>query len=140
MLGKERAEKEYPAKSLAESGAVLTASGDYPVSPSNNPFHGIQAGVTRNIYNDDYERELQGPDDERFLLGAHERLTLKQMIEAYTINGAYELFREDEIGSIEPGKKADLIVIDKDIFNIDVLDIHNIVVEQTIFNGNIVYC
>ena len=62
------------------------------------------------------------------------------MIEAYTINGAYELFREDEIGSIEPGKKADLIVIDKDIFNIDVLDIHNIVVEQTIFNGNIVYC
>lgn len=74
------------------------------------------------------------------MLGAHERLTLKQMIEAYTINGAYELFREDEIGSIEPGKKADLIVIDKDIFNIDVLDIHNIVVEQTIFNGNIVYC
>lgn len=139
VLGSERAEKEYPARSLADAGAVLTASGDYPVSPSNNPFHGIQAGVTRNIFNEEYDIVLEGPEDPRYLLGPEERLTLKQMVEAYTINGAHELFRENEIGTIEIGKRADLIVIDRDIFNIDVLNIHNTSIEATIFNGDVVY-
>lgn len=139
MLGKERAENEYPAKSLVENGAVLTDSGDYPVSPSNNPFHGIQAGVTRTIYD---EESLVGDiyiGDRRRLLGENERLTLKQMIEAYTINGAYQLFRENEIGSLKKGKSADMIIIDKDIFSIDYMDIHNISVKATILDGRIVY-
>lgn len=139
-LGKDRAEKEYPAKSFVDAGILITASGDFPVSQENNPFYGIKAGVIRNLYNnEDFGKSISDPDDERFLLGKEERLTVPQMIEAYTINGAYQLFREDEIGSLIPGKKADYIVIDRDPLAIDVMDLDKIQLLQTVFNGKVVY-
>jgi hypothetical protein len=139
MLGEKRAENQYPARSLVDAGIIITASGDYPVSPINDPFHGIQAGVTRNIYNDDYDVIIDDPDDKRFLLNAPERLSVAELIEAYTINGAYQLFREDEIGSLEQGKKADMIVIDQDILHCDLLRIHDTKVLATVFNGRVVH-
>lgn len=139
MLGEERAEKEYPAKSLLDAGATITNSGDFPVSPTNNPFWGIEAGVTRNLYSEEYYgEEIKDMDDPTYLLNASERLSIKDMIEAYTINGAFQLFREDEIGSLEVGKEADLIVIDKDIFAIDPIEISELVVEATLLSGNVV--
>lgn len=140
FLGDERAAGEYPAKSFVKAGCRITNSGDYPVSSINNPFWGIQAGVTRDIYNEEYfETRLEGENDNRFRLDESECLSIKDMIEAYTINGAYGLFREDEIGSLEAGKKADFIVISADPFRINVRKINEIEVEATYFSGDLVY-
>ena len=138
----DRAEYEYPLKSLFDAGLTVTAGSDNPVTPVPNPFHAIQAAVTRNLINaNDYGLEkLTDADDPRWLLNKNERVSVMDMIKAYTINGAYQLFRENEVGSIEAGKYADLIIIDKDPFLIDPLQIENIKVLETIFNGEMVYC
>lgn len=139
-LGKERAEKIYPAKSFVKAGVKITSSGDYPVSFMNNPFMGIRAGITRNLYSKEYYgEEINDVNDPRYLLNSDERLTVKDMIEAYTINGAYELFREDETGSLSKGKKADFIVLDKDPLKTDALEMDGIQVLATVMNGKAVY-
>lgn len=139
ILG-ERVAYEYPVKSLKDAGAVITNSGDYPVSSVNNPLWGIKAGIIRNVYNEGYYGvSIDGPDDERFVLNPQERLSLAEMIEAYTINGAYELFRENETGSLVEGKKADCVVLDRDPFETPVMELDRIKVKATIFNGNIVF-
>ena len=61
------------------------------------------------------------------------------MVKSFTINNAYMIFRENEIGSIEVGKYADIIMLDKDIYEIDKLDIENAKVILTIFDGEVVY-
>ena len=61
------------------------------------------------------------------------------MVKSFTINGAYAIFREDEVGSIEVGKYADIIVIDKDIFNMKPIDIEKAKVLMTFFDGELVY-
>lgn len=140
VLGEERAWKEYPAKSLLDNGAILTASGDHPVTSVNNPFWAIEADVTRNLENAEYYGvdDITDIDDPTWLLNPAERLTVLDMVKAYTINGAYQLYREDVIGSLEPGKYADMIVIDQDIFKINPLDIDKTMVLTTIFNGKVV--
>lgn len=139
-LGADRASNEYPAQSLVDNGAIITASGDFPVSALNNPFFGIEAGVTRNIYSKEYYGfDIDNPDDPTYLLNAKERLTIPEMIEAYTINGAYQLFREKETGSLAVGKDADFIITDADPLKVDVLDIDGIQVLTTVFGGNIAY-
>ena len=139
-LGADRASKEYPLKSLLDNGAVITASGDYPVSPVDNPFWGIEAGVTRNLYSKDYYGiDITDPNDPTYLLNASERLTVPEMIEAYTINGAYQLFRDDETGSLKAGKEADFIIVDADPLKADFLDIDRIKVQTTVLGGKTVY-
>lgn len=135
LLGETRSNKMYPAKSLKTAGVIITNSGDYPVSSENNPMLGIQIGITRNAW----EFHISDENDERFLLNADERLSVKDMIEAYTINGAYQLFRENEIGSLEPGKKADYIVLDNDPFNVPHHEIKDIRVLETCLGGETVF-
>jgi predicted amidohydrolase YtcJ len=141
VLGKDRAWKEYPLKSLKDSGALITASGDFPVSPVNNPFWAIEAGVTRNLENADYYGvpDITDINDPTWLLNPEERLPVKDMVEAYTKNGAYELFRENEVGTLKEGKKADFIVIDQDIMKTDPLKLDSIKVLDTYLNGKAVY-
>lgn len=140
-LGYDRAWKEYPVKSLLDAGALLTASGDHPVSPVNNPFWAIEADVTRNLNNADYYGvdDITDINDPTWLLNPAERVSVMDMVKAYTINGAYQLYREDTVGSIEKGKFADMIVVDKDIFKVNPLDIDGIKVLTTIFDGDVVY-
>ncbi|MBR0596336.1 amidohydrolase family protein [Sinanaerobacter chloroacetimidivorans] len=140
-LGNDRAWKEYPVKSLLDSGAVLTASGDHPVSPINNPFWSIEADVTRNLNNAEYYgvEDISDINDPTWLLNSAERVPVQEMVKAYTINGAYQLFREDTIGSIVKGKYADMIVVDQDIYKINPLDIDKTKVLTTIFNGEVVF-
>lgn len=139
-LGEDRAYQEYPVKSLLENGALLTASGDHPVSPINNPFWAIEADVTRNLNNADYYGvdDITSMDDPTWLLNKNERVSVKDMVKAYTINGAYQLFRDKTVGSLEVGKYADMIVIDQDIFQVNPLDIDKTQVLATIFNGVVV--
>lgn len=140
-LGADRAYKEYPVKSLLDNGAILTSSGDHPVSPVDNPFWAIEAGVTRNLNNPDYYgvEDIKSIDDPTWLLNAAERVTVMDMVKAYTANGAYQLFREQSIGSLESGKFADLIIVNQDIFKVNPLEIDKTEVLTTIFNGKVVY-
>jgi hypothetical protein len=121
----------YPARSMAEYGAVTVAGSDAPVDDrSPRPFVNMAIGVTR-----------QGADGRA--LNAAEALDIHQMIAAYTINGARHLNHEDETGSIEPGKKADLAVLDRNIVELyengKGLDIRDTQVDLTLFGGEIVY-
>jgi predicted amidohydrolase YtcJ len=140
-LGKDRAYKEYPVKSLLDNGAILTASGDHPVSPIDNPFWAIEADVTRNLNNAEYYGvdDIKDINDPKWLLNPAERVTVKDMVKAYTVNGAYQLYREKSIGSLEAGKYADMIVVDQDIFKAAPLNIDKTKVLTTIFNGDVVY-
>ena len=140
VLGEERAWKEYPLKSLVDHGILITGSGDFPVSPVNNPFWAIEAGVTRNLNNAEYYgvEDITDMDDPTWLLNPDERVSVKQMIEAYTINGAYQMQSEDTIGSLAVGKSADFIVIDQDVMKVDEIAIDGVKVLATIFEGQVV--
>lgn len=137
VLGKERAWNEYPLKSLIDNGVLITASGDFPVSVNDNPFGAIEVGVTRNL--DDPAAfevdELSSMDDPAWLLNPAERITVKQMIEAYTINGAYQMRGEDSFGSLKVGKSGDFIIIGQDIFNVDPIKLNETEVLATFFAG-----
>lgn len=140
-LGMDRAWTEYPVKSLIDNGVMITFSGDHPVSPINNPFWAIEVAVTRNLnvpefYGVDAITDI---DDPTWLLNPDERISVLDAVKAYTINGAYQLFRDGSVGSIEAGKLADIIIVDQDIFKIDPLKIDSTKVLTTIFNGEPVY-
>lgn len=137
----DRAEKEYPIQSFIKAGVTLVGASDHPVTPTPNPFWAIEVGVTRNLENPEFYgvAEIANMDDPKWLSWPEERASVREMIKAYTINGAYELFRENEIGSIEVGKNADMIVVDKNILECNPLDIDSTKVLKTIFNGEIVY-
>ncbi|RNB89521.1 amidohydrolase [Brevibacillus fluminis] len=130
FLGEERANHQYPLKSFLDAGAVFTVSSDYPVTVNWNPMQAIQIGVTR--------MEI-GETDVTRTLWPQERVSVVDMIKGYTYNGAYANFMEQEVGSIEPGKKADIIVLDKNLFEIPANQISDTKVLLTLFEGNEVY-
>ena len=129
-LGLERAEKEYPMKSLADAGILLAGASDYPVQVPSPPLMGIMLGVTR------CEPGETNPDE---ILGPEERMTLEEMIEIFTINGARANFLEHETGSIEVGKRADMVVLENNLFDIPATEIADTKVLMTIFEGQSVY-
>lgn len=140
LLG-ERAETEYPLASLKSKGVTLVSSSDYPVTPNPYPFCAIEAGVTRNLINasDLGVEDITDMDDERYLLCKEERVSVTDMIKSFTCNAAYGRFTEDIIGTIEEGKLADFIVIDRDPYEINPVDIEKIKVVSTYFDGKKVY-
>lgn len=129
-LGKERAESQYPMKSLIDAGLIAASASDYPVTLNFHPLNGIQLGVTRI--------EI-GKSDERLIHNPAERTSLAHMIASFTINGAYSLKLDHLTGSIEKGKKADLIVLDQNIFVIPESNIHKAKVLLTLFEGKEVF-
>jgi len=129
-LGRERAEKEYPMKSFVDAGVILASASDYPVQVPSPPLVGIQLGITRCI---------PGETDPDEILGPQERITLEDMLAAFTINGAYANFIENETGSIEVVKKADMVVLDRNLFESPVTEIAETNVFMTLFEGKTVY-
>jgi predicted amidohydrolase YtcJ len=107
FLDPERARWLYPIGSLLRSGAVVAFGSDWSVS-SANPLEEIEVAVTRMGWN--------GQTKEPFI--PEERIDLRDALAAFTINAAYVNFQDDRTGSIEPGKLADLIVLDKNLFNL----------------------
>lgn len=101
-VGTERMERQYPARSLVETGATVAGGSDWDVT-SYNPFAAMATGMSR--------RNPEHP--ERPPLNPKEAMSLDGMLSAYTINAAKLLGREGEIGSLEVGKFADLIVLDR---------------------------
>ena len=125
----ERAEREYPMKDLFDAGCVVSLASDYPVTVPPRPLDGIQIGATR--------MNLEGEADS--LLGAEQIVSVEQMMDCATINGAYQNFAEDTLGSIKVGKKADLIILDNNILEINPTDITKTKVLKTYSDGKLVY-
>ena len=141
LLGNDRAFNTYPVKSLIEAGVLITFSSDHPVTPDPNPFWGLEVAVTRNLYSGAVYgiAEIQHQDDPTWLRNKAERITLKEAVEAYTINGAFQMFMENEIGSLKVGKWADMIIIDRDILHIDPIQISDTKLLETIFAGEVIF-
>lgn len=129
-LGQERADKEYPMKSFYDAGVIVASSSDFPVTIPCNPLNAIQYGIIRNKSTNNDPKETLWPE---------ESVTLEQMIRSFTINAAYANFIEKETGSIEVGKSADLIILNKNLFKISPLEINTAKVMTTYFQGKVVY-
>ena len=128
LLGVQRTERLYQIASMFKTGAVVAAGSDWSVT-TMNPLDAMQVAVTRLGLND-----TTGP---AWL--PEERVTLPEIISAYTINGAYVNHQESVTGSIAPGKAADFVVLDKNLFTIAPQDIHKTKVLMTYLNGRPVF-
>lgn len=128
ILGPERSRWLYPIHSVAQTGAVIACGSDWSVT-TMNPLDAIQVAVTRGGLDKDAEAVLL----------PEEAVDLSTMIAAYTINGAYVLFQEKETGSIEVGKAADLIVLNRNLFDLPPRELHEARVVLTLLEGEIVY-
>ena len=128
MLGPERSRWLYPIGSVAKSGAHLAAGSDWPVS-SLNPLEAIQVAVTR--------RAPDAPAGPAWI--PEETVSLKTMLEAYTSGGAYAAGEEAATGTLELGKAADLIVLDRDLYRIPVTELHGAKVLLTLLDGREVW-
>jgi predicted amidohydrolase YtcJ len=127
-LGEERAAGAYAWRSLLDSGATLSFGSDFPVEEVS-PMLGMYAAVTR--------RDLEGwPEGGWF---PQERLTREEALRAFTIDAAYAGFMEADVGSLEVGKLADFIVLDRDIVQAPADEINRARVLQTWLAGQIVY-
>lgn len=128
LLGAERTGRLYQINSVMKTGAIVAAGSDWSVT-TMNPLDAIQVAVTRKSLTDN-----SGP-----AWNADECVSLAQMIAAYTINGAYLNHQEKETGSIEVGKYADFVILNKNLFEIDPSTIHSVHVLRTYFKGQPVY-
>lgn len=127
-LGEDRASRTWPLKSLYDSAGILAIGSDCPVV-DNNPFLEIYRGVTR-LHNDGKPEGGWNP---------FEKLTMYEVLRSYTYGSAYGALREQELGSLEPGKFADIVVIDRDLFSVDPSEIKDSKVLLTIMDGKVVF-
>jgi len=114
----------YPARSLLDSGAVIAGASDWPVSTAN-PFLAIYQAETRS-----------GPQG---VLNASQRMPREAMLYAYTRNSARVLDQLDQIGSLAPGKLADLVLIDRDVLAVPAEELKETTVVWTMLGGKVVY-
>jgi predicted amidohydrolase YtcJ len=127
-IGAERCKTTYAFRSLLDHGAVLALGSDWPVAPLN-PLMGIYAAVTRETTDG---KNPQGWHPEQ-------KISLEEAIKGFTWSGAYAEFSEDQKGSLEEGKLADIIVLDQDLFKIEPAKIKDVKVTMTIAGGQIVF-
>jgi predicted amidohydrolase YtcJ len=128
-FGPERSARLVPLKTYQSKGIVWAGSSDYFVTPFEARY-GIWASVVRET--------LKG------VYGAHpfgtaESVDVHAALRSYTIWAAHQLFLDDKVGSLEPGKQADIAVWDRDLYTVPAADLKNMKCELTIFNGQVVY-
>ena len=134
QFGERRTEYFQPYKSLAESGVIVGGGSDHmqkfgslrSINPYN-PFLGMWITLTRQ------PRWAEQP------LRPEQRITREQALQLYTINNAFLMFAEKDKGSLEPGKLADFIVLDRDYLTCPVNEVADIEVRQTFVGGRQVY-
>jgi len=127
-LGPERVKYAYAWRSVKDSGAHLPLSSDFP-GETLNPFYGIYAAITR--------QDPQGNPPGGWQ--PEQRLTREEALRGYTLEAAYGEFQENNKGSLEKGKLADLTVVSKDITKIPPAEILSVQVLKTFVGGKVVY-
>jgi hypothetical protein len=115
----------YAWRTQLNAGGRLALGSDAPVE-TFNPLAGIHAAVTRR-------RADGSPGPDGWYPG--QRLTIHEAVYAYTLGAAYASYEEDRKGSLSPGKLADLVILDRDIFRIDPMDILHAKVVGAIVDG-----
>jgi predicted amidohydrolase YtcJ len=127
-IGPERSKGTYTFRTLLDTGAVLAFGSDWTVAPLN-PMEGLKAAVTRQT--------LDGKNPNGWV--PEQKISLEEAVRAYTVGSAYAEFQEKVKGSLAPGKLADLVLLDRDIFNIDPAELDKVKVVMTMVDGRVVY-
>jgi predicted amidohydrolase YtcJ len=127
-VGPERILGGYAWRRMLDAGVVIANGSDFPVELSN-PFHGLYASVTRQGRDGEPEGGWYGDQS----------LTRAETLHSFTLGAAYAAHQEDRLGSLEPGKWADFIIIDRDYFNCAASEIDDIVVLETWVAGKKVF-
>lgn len=127
-LGWEREKECHAWRTLSDLGVCITGSSDIPVD-TPNVFYGIHSIVNR--------KDIEGKPENGWL--PKEKVTVEEALKIYTINSAYSAFEEKIKGTITEGKLADMIIIDKDPFEVEPKELMHIEVEKTIVGGKIKY-
>lgn len=131
--GRPRQDLLYRIQDVAQAGGRISLGTDWPAAgyfSTYKPLDSIQIGVTR---------QLIGEPGAAVLAPADQRLSVEQAVHANTLGAAYQIRMDDRVGSLEAGKLADLIVLDRNIFDIDPHDIHRAQVQLTMMNGRVVH-
>ncbi|MFE4075524.1 amidohydrolase [Peribacillus sp. YIM B13477] len=129
IIGPEREKNVFLTKSLLDTGTSLALGTDFPVSISLNPMRQIYTAITR----------VDSSGDPQNTWHPEQKLTLAEALQAYTYGSAHGCFREHELGTIEEGKLADLVVLDRNLFDIPESEVLKTKVELTINDGKVVY-
>jgi predicted amidohydrolase YtcJ len=127
-IGPERAKGTYAFRTLLDTGAVLAFGSDWTVAPLN-PMEGLKAAVTRQT--------LDGKNPNGWV--PEQKITLEEAIRAYTVGSAYAEFQDHVKGSLAPGKLADLVLLDRDIFKMDPTQLDRVKVAMTVVDGKVVW-
>ncbi|MDO4176376.1 MAG: amidohydrolase [Bacillota bacterium] len=127
----EKGEESYPFRKLVDAGCVWAAGTDFPVTPPPSAMHEIHCWMNRSCFPD-------GPEWDKYqgrVLGNEKPATLAEAIKGLTWGGAYQMRMEDYAGTIEEGKSADLVVLDRDIENTPKEEIYSIDIAKNNFQG-----
>ncbi len=128
-----RARWAYAFRTLHDAGVMLSFGSDWPGTSASwypaDPLLGIYAAVTR--------KTVEGTPGGGWY--PEERIDVETALRAYTINNAYAAFEEAIKGSISPGKLADIVVLDRNIFEIDPMEIKDAQVTMTVLGGEVIY-
>jgi len=127
-IGPDRFQRIWPVKDALDAGALVVAGSDWPVVPSVNPWLALETLVTRKL-----------PGNEGDAIAAGQRISLDQALRVFTANGAALMGRLDQGGTLEAGKYADFIVLDKAPADLPIGEVHKIEVRETWIAGERVY-
>ena len=131
LYGEDTVKRAFPSQSFIDNGVMCAYGSDYPVNTAYG-LDGIQVAMTRKYVKQDtnYEKCINLP-----AAMPEECVTLKEALQAHTINVAYQAHLEDVTGSIEVGKSAELVLLDSDIESIPAEQIQDIKILETVFKG-----
>ena len=139
FVGDERLKWSYAIKSILDTGAMIAFGSDWSVT-SANPFYQIETAITRQSATNITALENKPVDPAQDVpLNIEQSIDLKSAIDAFTINAAFVNKIEQETGSLEVGKYADIVVLDQNLFEISPKDISDTNALLTLFEGNVVH-
>jgi hypothetical protein len=133
LFGPVRSQHIFPMRTLLDSGVILVWGSDWPVT-GVSPLDGLETAITHRYPGG---KDLNGKEDHTW--NPQQRVNLEQAIVAYTAAGAYLMHDDTTRGTLSVGKAADLVVLNKNLFETAPLDIHNVQVDMTVLDGKVVF-
>ena len=127
-VGADRMKRWVPIRDALATGALVVAGSDWSVVPSVNPWLAMETMVTR-----------QKPGGSKEMLGEQERISLEDALRIFTENGARLMDQRDEVGSIEVGMHADVIVTETNPLEVPISELHATKVRMTFIDGELVF-